>query len=75
MRECATFGNLAIYSLTLNPGLWYSYISIFCYFKIRIVHHSLLFLSSAVESYLSQGKDGELGVTGEGSLLDNAQGN
>ena len=32
------------------------------------------YLSTAVESYLSQGKDGELGVTGEGSLLDNAQG-
>ena len=29
---------------------------------------------SAVESYLAQGKDGELGVTGEGSLLDHAQG-
>ncbi|XP_053397319.1 dynein axonemal heavy chain 5-like isoform X6 [Mercenaria mercenaria] len=27
----------------------------------------------AVESCLSQGKDGELGVTGEGSLLENAQ--
>ena len=30
---------------------------------------------TAVESCLSQGKDGELGVTGEGSLLENAQGN
>jgi len=28
----------------------------------------------AVESCLAQGKDGELGVTGEGSLLENAQG-
>ncbi|KAK3577475.1 hypothetical protein CHS0354_032326 [Potamilus streckersoni] len=27
----------------------------------------------AVESYLAHGKDGELGVTGEGSLLENAQ--
>lgn len=29
---------------------------------------------SAVESCLAQGKDGELGVTGEGTLLENAAG-
>jgi len=28
---------------------------------------------AAVESYLACTKDGQLGVTGEGSLLDNAQ--
>lgn len=28
----------------------------------------------AVESCLAQGKDGELGVTGEGTLLENAAG-
>jgi hypothetical protein len=28
----------------------------------------------AVESYLAKGKDGQLGVTGEGFLLDNAKG-
>ena len=41
---------------------------------MNIFMHLIYFLSTAVESYLSQGKDGELGVTGEGSLLDNAQG-
>lgn len=30
-------------------------------------------VSSAVESYLAKGKDGQLGLTGEGSLLDNAK--
>ena len=29
---------------------------------------------SAVESYLATGKEGQLGVTGEGTLLDHAQG-
>ena len=29
---------------------------------------------AAVESYLAKSKDGQLGVTGEGSMLDNAQG-
>ena len=29
---------------------------------------------SAVESYLATNKEGQLGVTGEGSLLENAQG-
>jgi hypothetical protein len=27
-----------------------------------------------VENYLLQGKDGQLGITGEGSLLENAKG-
>ena len=33
-----------------------------------------LCLFSAVESYLAVGKDGQLGVTGEGSMLENASG-
>lgn len=28
----------------------------------------------AIESYLAKGKNGQLGVTGEGTLLDNAAG-
>ena len=35
---------------------------------------SFCLLVSAVESYLAVGKDGQLGVTGEGSLLENASG-
>lgn len=30
--------------------------------------------SQAVESYLAKGKDGQLGITGEGLLLENAKG-
>ena len=42
---------------------------------LSMLLHSILSVSlTAVESYLAQGKDGELGVTGEGTLLDNAQG-
>ena len=33
-----------------------------------------IFLISAVESFLAKSKNGELGVTGEGTLLDNAPG-
>ena len=31
-------------------------------------------IPSGVESYLARGKDGQLGITGEGSMLDNAAG-
>ena len=29
---------------------------------------------SATESYLMKGKDGQIGITGEGSLIDSAKG-
>ena len=34
----------------------------------------MIILLAAVESFLAQGSDGQLGVTGEGTLLDNAEG-
>ena len=36
--------------------------------------HSYSVTVSAVESYLAKSKDGQLGVTGEGTMLDNAPG-
>ena len=34
----------------------------------------LITIASGVESYLSKGTDGQLGITGEGTMLDNAAG-
>ena len=34
----------------------------------------IIMFVAAVESYLAKSRDGQLGVTGEGTMLENAQG-
>ena len=55
--------------------IWYIIMSA-CYTYMCIVHNLIWYINmfTAVESYLSANKEGNLGVTGEGTLLDHAQG-
>ena len=46
---------------------------VYCYMNVCRECDRCVILT-AVENYLAQGKDGALGVTGEGSLLENAAG-
>ena len=39
---------------------------------MKLIYHCILF--PAVESYLAKSMAGQLGVTGEGTLLENAEG-